>query len=587
MSAASRLRARPPHRTRLGGRVSGCSRRDPPNFRADTDNAISSREAPRRSTPKGIGAIFLNPNVLLTASNRHANRHPSFRPRHAIWRTKMFDILLPAARRIAAVALMLATGCAVAQAPSKTLPDTPLGALGGALLRHVNEDSPEQIRRWVGTVLSPSMPAMEQETFTRLLAATAATDTHVELVDVRRGPPPDGLVLTVRDPATNRYALFVVSGDPQHPDRLGFADLVGMDDPALYADWRGKDAVSRERIVELAKTALETLVRDSDFSGCVTASDGSEIFIDECRGLAERNFGVRNDTRTKFRVGSINKMFTSVAIAQLVEAGKLKWDTTLAQALPDYPDRDAARRITIWQMLHHTSGLGDFLVPEFFANREKFVEAADYIDLIARQPKVGAPGSDWNYSNAGYVLLGRIIEQASGQNYFDYIERHVFAPAGMRDSGFDALDEVVPGLSVGYFVDSPFSTQWKAAWMKLPYKGGPAGNAYSTNGDLLRFGHALRAGKLVKSATLAKMFDGAIPAGPGAYAAGFGERLSNGRRIRGHGGGIEGVSANLAIVWETGATVAVTSNQGASNTAIMLAERIADLLAKAPVPQAR
>ncbi len=501
----------------------------------------------------------------------------------------MFDALLPAARRFwlsAACVLLLAPGCAVAVTPSKTLPDTPLGALGAALLRHVNEDSPEQIRRWVGTVLSPAMPTAERDAFTRLLVATAATDARLELVDVRPGPPPDGLVLTVRDPATNRHALFVVAADPRHPDRLGLADLVDMDDPALYAGWRDAGALPRERIVELAKAALQKLVHDRDFSGCVTASDGAGILIDECRGLAERNFGVPIDGRTKFRLGSINKMFTSVAIAQLIEAGKLDWDTTLAQALPDYPDREAAKRITIWQLLHHTAGLGDFFVPEFFARRETFVDTADYIDLIARQPKVGEPGGDWSYSNAGYVLLGRIVEQASGEDYFDYVRRHVFAPADMHDSGFDALDEVVPGLAVGYFLDSPFSTQWKAAWMKLPYKGGPAGNAYSTNADLLRFSRALRSGTLVKPATLDRMFDAPIPAGPGAYAAGFGERLSQGRRIRGHAGGIEGVSADLAIVWETGATVAVTSNQGASNSAMMLAEHIADLLAAASPPSA-
>jgi CubicO group peptidase (beta-lactamase class C family) len=114
--------------------------------------------------------------------------------------------------------------------------------------------------------------------------------------------------------------------------------------------------------------------------------------------------------------------------------------------------------------------------------------------------------------------------------------------------------------------------------MKIGFKGGPAGGGYSTNADLLRFAAALRDGKLVKPDTLTKMFDDEVPAGPGGYAAGFGDRLSHGRHIRGHAGGIEGTDANLAMVWETKAAVVLTSNEGPSQT-WMLAETIADLLA--------
>jgi len=274
----------------------------------------------------------------------------------------------------------------------------------------------------------------------------------------------------------------------------------------------------------------------------------------------------------------MGKMFTAVAIAQLVEAGKLSWADTLARRVPEYPDREAAKAITVWQLLHHTAGLDDFFVPEFFRQREAFVDPADYLDLIARQPRVGEPGQDWNYSNAGYLLLGRIIENVSGEKYFDYIRRHVFAPAGMDASGFDTLDEVVPKLAVGYFRDGVFSAEWRADWMKVPFKGSPAGGAYSNNTDLLRFARALREGKLVRPATLAKMFEDAVPAGPGAYAAGFGERLSHGHHIRGHAGAIEGTDANLAMVWERPADVVLTSNQGPGQ-AWLLAERIADLLA--------
>lgn len=474
--------------------------------------------------------------------------------------------------------LALACLALAANAKSVALPDTSVGKLGSDLILHVNADKPEQIRQWAPTILSAAIAKTDQAAFVDNLVEAARDSGGLEVFDVQTDPRQPGLLeVAVKSRRSGQQALFVLSADKAQPGKLAMADLVPMQDPALYAGWP-KGAVSQAELTRLVKTTLDRLVKTEDFSGCVTVSDGTRTIFDECRGLAERNLRVPVNHQTKFHIGSIDKMFTAVAIAQLVEAGKLSWQDTLAKLLPEYPDRATAAKITVWQLLHHTSGLGDFLVPEYFAHRERFVDAADYIDLIARQPKVGEPGKQWSYSNAGYELLGRIIEKASGENYFDYIQQHVFKPAGMTDSGFDTIDDVTPNLSVGYFRDGVFASDWKADWMKIPYKGGPAGGGYSSNADLLRFASALRAGKLVKPATLARMFDDEVPAGPGAYAAGFGDRVAHGLHIRGHAGGIEGTDADLAIVWETGATVALTSNEGPGQ-AWLFAERIANLLA--------
>jgi CubicO group peptidase (beta-lactamase class C family) len=478
----------------------------------------------------------------------------------------------------AAAVLFCASAPAASLAAHVPLPGTPVGKLAGELIRHVGTDGPDRIRRWVPTVLSASIAPDDEAAFVADLASAARDSGGLDVFDVRTDPRQPGLLeVAVKGRRGGRRALFVLAADTAHPDRLAQADLVPMDDPALYARWP-KGAVSHAELGKRVRAALDRLVHTGDFSGCVTISDGGQTVFDECRGLAERRFGVPVDHQTKFHVGSIDKMFTAVAVAQLVEAGKLSWGDTLAMRVPEYPDQATAEHVTIWQLLHHTSGLGDFLVPEFFEHREKFVDPADYLGLIARQSKAGEPGKAWNYSNAGYALLGRVIENVSGENYFDYIQRHVFTPAHMDASGFDSLDEITPKLSVGYYHEGPFSSDWKADWMKIPFKGGPAGGGYSTNADLLRFAAALRAGKLVKPATLAKMFDDEVPAGPGGYAAGFGDRLSHGRHIRGHAGGIEGTDADLAMVWETGAAVALTSNEGPGQS-WLLAERIADLLA--------
>ncbi len=471
--------------------------------------------------------------------------------------------------------VLLASSAASAAPASAVLPDTAVGKLGEQLMKHVNADTPEQIRQWGPTLLSSAVGEEERSNFVKELVSVVRDSGGMDLVDVREQQ--GFLVLTVKGRRTGQQALFVLASDPAQPGKLAQADLVPMDDPALYADWP-KAAVSREELTRLTRTALDRLARTADFSGCVTVSDGAKTVFDECRGLAQRNFGVPIDHQTRFHIGSLNKMFTAVAVAQLVEAGKVSWDATLAQQVPEYPDRATAQKITVWQLLHHTAGLGDFLVPAYFEHREHFVDPVDYLDLIARQPLVDEPGKTWSYSNAGYLLLGRIIENVSGERYADYIQRHLFAPANMEASGYDRLDQVVPKLAVGYYHDGLFSSEWKADWLKTAFQAGPAGGGYSTNADLLRFAQALRTGKLVKPATLAKMFDDQVPAGPGAYAAGFGDRLSSGRHIRGHAGGIEGTTANLAVVWETGAAVVLTSNQGPSQT-WLLAERIADLLA--------
>lgn len=467
---------------------------------------------------------------------------------------------------------------AASAAPSKVLPDTAMGKLGGALIRHINTDSAEHIRKWASTILSPAIPDEDKADFLKALTSAVRDSGGVDFVDSRDQGPPGMIAVTVKAHRTGQRAALFLAPSRAHPGKLAQAMFLSVDNPALYAGWPHRP-VPHSEIARLAHKALDQLVHSLDFSGCLTVVDGKEKIFDECRGLAERNFDTPIDHQTRFHIGSMDKMFTGVAIAQLVEAGKLSWHDTLAKWVPEYPDHATAKTITVWQLLHHTAGLGDIFVPELFRNRKKFVNPADYLGLIARQPLVGKPGKAWNYSNAGYVLLGRIIENASGENYFEYIQRHIFAPAGMTASGFDSQEDITPHLATGYYHDGLFSTVWKANWMTLPFKGSPAGGGYSNNTDLLRFAKALTDGKLVDRKTLKEMFAHEVPAGPGGYAAGFGDRLSHGRHIRGHAGGAPGMNADLAIVWGTKAAVAVTSNEGNTSTPMFLAERIADLLA--------
>ncbi|WP_284331206.1 serine hydrolase [Dyella flagellata] len=480
----------------------------------------------------------------------------------------------------ASIPLFFATTSAMATTPAHTqLPDTPLGRLAGELIRHANVDGPARIRQWAPTVLSASVAADDKAAFVTGLASAARDSGGLDVFDVQTDPHQPGVLeVAVKGRRNARAALFWLTADPAHPDQLAQAALVPMDNP-LFDHWP-KGPVSHAELGKQIRAVLDRLVSGSDFSGCVSVFDGGQTVFDECRGLAERSFHVPVDHQTKFHIASVGKIFTAVAIAQLVEAGKLSWNDTLAKLVPEYPDQATAKKITVWELLHHTSGLGDFMVPDYFEHAERYLNPVDYLGLIARQPKLGEPGKGLSYSNAGYILLGRIIENASGESYFDYIQHHIFEPARMTSSGFDSEDEIVPGLAVGYYPDDGvFSRAWKANWVQGIYKGSPAGGGYSTNADLLRFAEALHGGKLINAATLAKMFDGEVPNnGPGAIGAGIDERVSHGRHIRGHQGGIEGTTADLEMVWETGAAVVLTSNEGQSEH-WLLAEQIADLLA--------
>lgn len=507
----------------------------------------------------------------------------TFRPA----RLRSLTLSLSALALATAAGLANAAPAAVAAEPAPRAAEpmsAPAGRLGAEIVRHLNADTPAQLRRWAPTILSRQMAEADQRSFIQGLVATATDSGGVELLETRpEGPQGELLVLTLKSRRSGKQALLVLTADDTQAGTLRAADFMPQDDPRPYERWPERLG-SLAELPGVIEPVLAELVRTDDFAGCLAVAAGGRTVYETCRGLAERSHGTPVDAQTRFLVGSMGKMFTAVAVAQLVEAGQLSWQANVAELLPEYPDRDAARQMTVWDLLHHTTGLGDFFVPEFFEHRERFADPADYLDLIARQPRASAPGEGWSYSNAGYVVLGRIIEKVSGEAYGDYLQRHILAPAGMTSSGLDSLEDITPHLATGYFRDAPFAARWKANWMTLPFKGSPAGGGFSTSADLLRFADALQSGRLVKDATLARMFEDGVPAGPGRYAAGFGDRPSHGLRVRGHAGGAPGMSANLAIVWETRAAVAVTSNLGPSDAVVMFSERLADLLAASRLP---
>jgi D-alanyl-D-alanine carboxypeptidase len=338
-------------------------------------------------------------------------------------------------------------------------------------------------------------------------------------------------------------------------------------DPAgdISDDWP-TNKVSPARIrKEIQRHADFSSARDL-FSGVVLVAEGQHIVFNKAYGMGEHSFGSPNRLDTKFNLASLDKMFAGIAIAQLVAAGKLSFTNTLLEVLPDYPNRDIASRVTIHQLLTHTSGMGDALKPEMREKKKKFRNPRDYFPLFANDPLEFEPGSRWHYSNAGYVVLGAVIEKVSGQSYFDYVRDHIFVPADMTNTGYFELDQVVPNLAIGYarFDDDVLGTnQRRNNGVFLGYKGNSAGGGYSTAPDLLRFAFALRGNRLLSSAMTEQVTAGKVAAAGDRYSYGFWNWTKfSGHDVRGNSGGGpgSGIDSELHIFWDGPWTVIVLSN---------------------------
>jgi CubicO group peptidase (beta-lactamase class C family) len=311
---------------------------------------------------------------------------------------------------------------------------------------------------------------------------------------------------------------------------------------------------------------LEQATAGDAFSGAVLVAKNGQTIFKKAYGMANKSNNIPNNVDTKFDLGSMNKMFTAVAIAQLVEGGKLSFTDTVAKLLPEYPNKAVAEKVTVHHLLTHTSGMGNYFNEKFQANLNNLKTVADYLPLFANDPLAFEPGTKWQYSNSGFTVLGLIIEKVSGQTYYDYVKEHIFKPAGMTDTDSYERDKDVPNLAIGYMkmgdngrLDP--SAPRRANTSIRPAKGSPAGGGYSTVEDLLRFSVALSSHKLLSQKYTEIVTTGKVEVGPGRkYGYGFGEEVSDGRHIVGHNGGGPGIGANFDMLPELGYTAVILTN---------------------------
>ena len=243
----------------------------------------------------------------------------------------------------------------------------------------------------------------------------------------------------------------------------------------------------------------------------------------------------------------------------------MSFTDTIGKYLTDYPNKEVAEKVTIHQLLTHTSGLGMYWNEKFMAQREKLLTVSAHLPLFAADPLLFPPGERFQYSNSGYMVLGAIIEKVSGQDYYSYVQEHIYKPAGMNDTGFYEPGKEIPNLAVGYSRMSPdgkLSDEVRDNTKTREVKGGPAGGGYSTAPDLVKFQLALLSYKLLDKERTNLITTGKVdgPHGMGRYGYGFGVNDSGGKHSIGHNGGAPGIAANFEMFPESGYTAVTLMN---------------------------
>jgi D-alanyl-D-alanine carboxypeptidase len=271
------------------------------------------------------------------------------------------------------------------------------------------------------------------------------------------------------------------------PGGPGGAEIT-KDWPKVTAAAAGDPAITAGAEAYLAALAERDL-----FAGTVLVARGGAPLFVRSYGFADREAKVANAEGTRYNIGSITKTMTKAALLLLRDEGKLDLAKTVRTYLPDYPSK-IADEVTLQQLVDHRSGMGDIFGPAFDARKDGLKSLADYRALFVDAPLEFAPGTDDRYSNAGYVVLGLVIERVSGRSYYDFVRDRILKPAGMTDSDWPLATDRAWPRATGYTTRTaqpgpPGPRRNNAAF--LPARGSSAGGSYSTAADLLRFARAL------------------------------------------------------------------------------------------------
>lgn len=332
-------------------------------------------------------------------------------------------------------------------------------------------------------------------------------------------------------------------------------------------------------LVHQAQVFLDEQESTDQFSGAVLVAHNNQPILTTARGYAIRPDILRNQPDTKFNIASVTKMFTAIAVMQLVEKEKLDLHVPISTYNANLPYAD---QITIHQLLTHTAGFDRYWNDAYRAARSELRAIHGYMKLFADTPLLFPPGTRHHYGNAGYVVLGALIEQVSGLSYYEYMKGEIFRVAGMQDTDFYEMDLPIANCATGYTRESWFTPddgQLRSNQFIYAVKGSPSEHCFSTVQDIFLFFQALQNQSLLDRHLLDLcFFPHALGEQAGvSYGYGF-HIIDDGKHghVIGHGGRAMGGDA-FALMYDLGYIVIVLSNYDRPSARRAL-DRIADML---------
>ena len=456
-----------------------------------------------------------------------------------------------------ALVWLISLACASAATAQASQQESPAERRAKEFARLLDTGNRAEFGKYAQENFTPGFLKVAMEQHFGFFSSVHDSTRGVEFHSLQDAKPNEATVL-LKGKLTGEWLALLVRVEQEAPYRIAG---LGLRPPKPPASAQPAKKLTNDQIAQEMKAFAGKLADADVFSGAVLlAKDGVPIFKG-AYGMANKDFNAPNRVDTKFNLGSMNKMFTSVAIAQLVERGKLSFDDPLSKFLPDFPDKASAEKIKIKHLLTHTAGLGGYFSEAWDnSSRALYRTVDDMMKRAAADEKLlFEPGTKWQYSNTGMLVLGKVIEKVTGQSYFDYVRENITRPAGMVNTDYYELDKVNPNLAVGYdkqFTDNGV-TFTNNIFMHV-LRGGPQGGGYSTVEDLLKFDLALRSNKLVGAEYVKQLLSPKPELNSPRYGYGF--QVDTETQIAGHGGGFPGINSNLDMFLGTGWTAIVMSN---------------------------
>lgn len=302
---------------------------------------------------------------------------------------------------------------------------------------------------------------------------------------------------------------------------------------------------------------IDSYLRANDFRGSVLIAKGGKVLFSKGYGYANVEHQIPNTPKTVFRVGSITKQFTAVAILKLQEQGKLDVRDPISKYIPGYPQGE---KITIHHLLSHSAGIPSITDFSNLSEIQRHPSTVTHVMSYFKNLSLEfPPGSDYKYSDSGYIVLGAIVEAVTGAPYEKYVQDHFFIPLGMKSTYMDRNQSVIPNRASGYNVDSK-GTLVNAEFIEMSFPHG-AGAMASTVEDLYLWDRALKEGKLLSKESSKQLFKVQASNKKNEIAYGYGFFIDQAKKTIGHKGGIEGFRAGLYRHLENDLTVILLSNK--------------------------